>query len=341
MNDAPRNSDDAVHNQAAAFLTRRDAGWSPDEAAEFALWRAADPRHAAAVQRIESTQRLLARLPESPAAADLLAELDALTPPRRVVGFAPWLKAAGLAAAAGLAVAIWSVASRPDVSAADTHVTAVGESRTLALSDGSTLLLYGGSRIEVGFGPGERRVALQQGEVHFAVAKDPARPFVVAAGAIEVRAVGTAFNVRRASAAVEVVVTEGKVMVSRELSADAGPPVTDAVFLVAGQSLAIDATGTRPFQAAVVLSPESLREKLAWQSPRLEFSNTPLGEVVARFNRHSRIQLELGDAALAARPVGGTFNADNAEGLVNLLVATGDIAAERVSETRIVLRQKP
>jgi transmembrane sensor len=342
MSKPHRLIDHAVQEKAAALLTRRDAGWSSEEAAEFALWRAADPQHEAAVQRIESTQRLLSRLPESPAAAAMLEEIDALcAPQRRVTAIAPWLKVAtGLAAAACVAFAAWSTLSdSAPPPPRDSYATVAGEQRTVVLTDGSQLLLNGNSRVEVEFRPSERRVNLQQGEVHFAVAKDAARPFVVAVGVVKVRAVGTAFNVKRERSAIEVVVTEGKVMVSRDQTPAGSAADTDAIFLTAGESVALDTLGAQPLHATATLSPESLREKLAGQAPRLEFSNTPLAEVLARFNRHSRVQLELGDFELAARPVGGTFNGDNAEGFVNLLVATGDIRAERVSDTRIILRK--
>ena len=96
---------------------------------------------------------------------------------------------------------------------------------------------------------------------------------------------------------------------------------------------------TKPSPAWVERPPDGLLAPLAWQAPRLEFADTPLSEVVARFNRYSRVQLELGDAELAARPVGGTFNADNAEAFVGLLLATGDVRVECVSDSHLVLRK--
>jgi transmembrane sensor len=45
--------------------------------------------------------------------------------------------------------------------------------------------------------PGLRQVKLDRGEAWFQVAKDPQRPFVVESGPVRVRAVGTAFSVRR------------------------------------------------------------------------------------------------------------------------------------------------
>lgn len=322
---------------AAELLTRRDAGWTSTEAAEFALWRAADPRHEAAVRRLEATQRMLAQLPESPAAAAMRAELDELCrPPARTTPLATWLKMGGaLAAAAALAFIAWTVVPKAPPPAALSIATASGQPRTVPLTDGSTLLLNGGSAVEVEFVADERRISLRQGEVHFSVAKDETRPFIVAAGAVKVRAVGTAFNVRRGSTAVEVIVTEGKVRVSRD-DAEAGAA---PLLLISGEGTTIDTATVGPVVDAPRLTADAVRERLAWRAPRLDFRGMTLAEAIARINVYSRIQLQIGDPELAGRPVGGTFNADNAELFVNLMQRGGDFRVERVSETRWVLRK--
>ncbi len=341
MNKPDPLNDDAVLEKAAELLSRRDAGWSSWDAAEFALWRSADPRHEAAVQRIAATQRLLARLPESPATAAMHDEIDALChPPGSVTRFGPWLKvAAGLAAAAAIAVVAWTLMPRDIPHSSVTFATIVGQHRTVDLTDGSTLLMNSDSEVDVEYAAGERRVNLRQGEVHFSVAKDETRPFVVAAGAVRVRAVGTAFNVKRGAAAIEVIVTEGKVRVSRDDANATGGESAAVLFLGAGESAVIGARASDPLPGGSRLEADAIREKLAWQAPRLEFADTPLSEVVAKFNRYNRVQLEIGDAELAARPVGGTFNADNAEAFVKLLLANGDLRVERVSETHVILRK--
>ena len=60
-----------------------------------------------------------------------------------------------------------------------------------------------------------RNVRIDKGEAWFQVAKDKKRPFVVAAGDVRVRAVGTAFSVRRLEEGADVQVTEGVVEVFR------------------------------------------------------------------------------------------------------------------------------
>lgn len=339
----PHSNDDAINEAAALWLARRESGLDARQAAEFARWRDADPRHAAALRRAQATQHLLARLPETPDVAAMLAEVDALCAPRKkIVPFSlVWKTAIGLAAAACLTVFLWP--AKPTVGDAHaSYVTDASHHQTVNLSDGSTLVLSASSEVAVDFHAAERQVQLQHGEAHFYVAKDPDRPFYVTAGTVTVRAVGTAFNVRRQVGAVEVLVTEGKVKVSRDDSA-AGVPVPEPIFLVAGERAFIDGVPVSSVAMnqskadAGAIAPEAIAQR----APRLMFSSTPLSDVVERFNRYSRVQMEIADADLGRRSVGGNFDADNAESFINLLSVAGDVRVERVSETRVRLHKAP
>jgi transmembrane sensor len=190
--------------------------------------------------------------------------------------------------------------------------------------------------VEVAFEAAERRVQLQHGEAHFYVAKDAARPFLVSAGAVTVRAVGTAFNVRRQSAAIEVLVTEGKVKVSRETPSHLNASEVEPIFLVAGERAFIESV---PAAAIATNQNAAPLERNAQRAPRLMFNNTPLSDVVERFNDYSRVQMEIADADLASRAVGGNFDADNAESFINLLSTAGDVRVERISENRVLLHK--
>lgn len=144
----------------------------------------------------------------------------------------------------------------------------------LALPDGSRIELKDGSKVVVQYSDRERRVKLTGGEAQFSVWQDATRPFVVEAGGIEVRAVGTVFNVRLENRAVEVLVTEGRVKVNREpLAATAGGSVAD-VMLAAGEQtavpLAVDAVQAAP--VVVPATPEQISQSLAWQTPGCNFS---------------------------------------------------------------------
>lgn len=229
------------------------------------------------------------------------------------------------------------------------------------LSDGSIVELRNGAEIAVAFTDSVRRVVLTRGEAHFQVAK-MTKPFVVASGGLEVRAVGTAFSVQLGSARLEVVVTEGRVAV--EQAADqAGPgsappsPVRAAIMDGSRPVLALvdagnrvelpagDVPVARVRPAVVPVSTDELAAKLAWRAPRLEFSRTPLPEALALMSQHASagkpVVVTLADPALRSVQVSGVLRADNMDTLLRLLDEEHGIKAEYRSPTDIVLHRAP
>ena len=339
--------EEAIAATAAAWLAQRDSGLSNEEAAEFARWRGADGRHEAAVARLETTWAALQALREFRPEARVHPDRDLLARPRfsglaRVVPFPARAVALALAAALVLA-AVWAWRPAPAVRdtmvATPVYATTTGGYQRVTLTDGSVLELNASSEVRVSYAPAERRVRLVRGEAHFTVAKNKARPFIVEAGAVAVRAVGTAFNVRVQSSAIEVLVTEGRVQVEERAPAGASATLPT---LGAGERLVVSSqSALSPAAASVVvekISDEAMREELAWQGPRLIFADTPLAQVVVEFNRRNQVQIVLADAELGALTVVGSFRAENVEAFVRL-IATGDIVVERPAADRIVLRK--
>lgn len=360
--------DAAAGRMAAAWVARRDRGLTSAEAAALAAWRAEDPRHAAAWERAAAAWRGLDRVggvAELEAMADgIVAKARARQRRRRVVRGV--FAAAGVAAAIAVAALGWRrfgpaepAAPRP----LPENVRVLASTlRTEVLPDGSIAELNGASRIAVEFTATERRVRLVEGEAHFIVERNPARPFFVTAGPVTVRAVGTAFNVRLAAGEIEVLVTEGKVQLGpAPVAATAGAspgagakdvpensaPAADGArrdggtaepALVAGQRAVIDRTAGvgKPVAVGDVVRAE-IDEALGWQGTRLVFSATPLDEVVSAFNRYNRHRLTLGEARLAERTLTGTFRADNVEGFLRLARQMVDVKAEPRTPTETVL----
>lgn len=93
------------------------------------------------------------------------------------------------------------------------YTTDIGEQRSLALADGSTVELNSRSRIKVQYTEHERRIDLLEGQALFHVAKNKLRPFIVHTGDTRVRAVGTAFDVYKTGSGAVVTVVEGRVAV--------------------------------------------------------------------------------------------------------------------------------
>ena len=337
-------SNAALEDAAIVWLNERDDGFSPAREREFAQWLRADPRHAATVARLEQTLGLLGELPEF--RSEINTAFDRAAP---VVAFPPtsaeqparaprrWSRAfagAGLAAALAFGSFLGWLALQPPQ---ETHfTTTVPGYERARLDDGSTLELNAASAVRVQFSAAERRVQLEAGEAHFAVAHDTARPFIVSAGGIAVRAVGTAFNVRYTlDGGVEVTVTEGKVRIGQ--SGPASSAAESAPLVSAGQRIVLPKHA--PLPAVEQVDPAALRAALAWQSRLADFAEAPLADVIARFNTRSRVQLFLADDQLAARRIGGTFALDEAEAFVRLLERDGEIIGERRGETEIHLRR--
>jgi transmembrane sensor len=337
------SSSAALEDAAIAWLTERDDGFSPAREREFAQWLRADPRHAATVARLEQTLGLLGELPafrtQLNTAFDRAAPIvpfppitaPAVRPTRRWPRAFAWTS---LAAALALGSFLGWHALRPP--AAIHYTTTVAGYERARLDDGSTLELNAASAVRVQFTAAERHVKLESGEAHFAVAHDTARPFIVSAGPIAVRAVGTAFNVRyTAGGDIEVTVTEGKVRIGQ--SGPSSSAAESAPLVSAGQRIVLPHHAPPP--AVEKIDPATLRAALAWQSRLADFAEAPLADVIARFNARSRIQLFLADEKLADRRIGGTFALDEAEAFVRLLERDGEIVGERRGETEIHLRR--
>lgn len=335
----------AIEKVAGEWLARRDRGLTPAEMKALADWQAADPRHAEELARLSETWGSLDTADEVPRIMTLAGEVEAALAERvRRRAQRPWLFGA---LAAGLAIAaFWGVGVLPQPSAAPTYRVIPSNAQQLTLADGTIVELNANSAVEPAFTAHERRVRLVRGEAHFAGVKDPARPFVVEARSIAVRAVGTAFNVRLDPAAVQLLVTEGTVRVENVATSAAASEVlagsvadevatpgrAAAPLVTAGERMVVDST--RPaadlsqIRVEAVL-PEELDRSLAWKRPQLVFDRTPLPEAIAAFNRFNRHQLTIGDGALAKRRLGGAFQADNVEGFVHALESGFDVIAER------------
>lgn len=224
----------------------------------------------------------------------------------------------------------------------------VPERRTLP--DGSTVEFKPGAEITVSFSPELRRVALIKGEALFQVAKNPNRPFVVEAGGIRFRAVGTAFNVSLGSTSVEMLVTEGRVAVERPLGlslvdvpqshdppSDIGP-LSSEITVDAGNRVVVEIA--QPVVPAIIPTTAiETGEKLAWRVPRLEFNETPLWEVVSMLNQYSGARISLANSELGRVEISGALRADNIEPLLQTLEANYQIQVVRRPSGEIELKQ--
>ncbi len=350
----PRSREE-IERTAAEWVLRRDRGLTATEQDELSQWLAADARHGAALALHRWGWDELDRLAGLQTSLGAVPDPDLFAPRTKVrVRRWWWLAAtASLAAAAGGALLI-TTRSPPVAPEQATPMVAVSTvlaapCERLTLEDGSVVDLNRGSSAEVDYSATERRVRLVRGEASFTVARNSARPFVVSAGGVDVRAVGTVFNVRFAREAIEVVVSEGRVKLenwsgdalvagaANATGATRPQPASD-ILLSVGESALVSLGPSSPTQFAT-LSADEIAARLAWQPRLLDFTDAALAEIVAEFNRRNPVQLVVGDPELGAVRLSATFRSDNVEGFVRLMESDFGMRAEWRSEREVVLRR--
>jgi transmembrane sensor len=287
-----------IDNEAFEWVARKQArGLSDAESGAFNAWYAADVRHQGAYARAMAIHNAisLATAPQ-PLGAEYA---EAIAQP--ALGRRGFFKYAVLAACMVATVGTISLSTMRDDKVL---TTAKGELRKVPLQDKSIATINSASRIEVEFTKDRRKIHLREGEAWFEVAKDKTKPFIVEAGDARVKAVGTAFAVRRFAHGTEVLVTEGTVEVwTRERSAQRR-------LMTAGERafLAQEADGI-----AVTRQPAEVNRKLAWREGKLILKNQTLSDAVADFNRYSPKTIVIVDAALANKRLFGQYKLDAPE----------------------------
>ena len=168
---------------------------------------------------------------------------------------------------------------------ADAYSTGIGEQRTIALPDGSTVELNARSSLRVHLTDRQRDVALLEGQALFRVAKDAQRPFVVRAGDAQVRAVGTEFDVYRKESETVVTVVEGRV----ETYDDSGHGGEGAIVLSAGERLTVvPHTVTKPTRADPAVATAWLQKRLIFEETPSERSGRGIQSVQPKTAQHRR-----------------------------------------------------
>lgn len=319
---------DRVQAEAAAWVVRlqSDQQTAADREA-FNRWISESEAHAEAYADLATFWESFGLL-HGEAAAEMRAAARARPGLRSGAAARRWGGALALLAAsiAGV-VALVGVLSQDRA-----YVTPRGGDREIALADGSSVALDTDTRIRVRYSKAERRLILDRGQAYIRVAKNPQRPFRVFVGDDEVRAVGTAFEVRRVGDSARVVLVEGKVLVYRGPHATSGASIAPgAVALGAGQQLDLEPGAASPPR------PANLDQTLAWRTDRLVFDDERLSVVVDELNRYEGPKVSLADPAAGQLRVSGVFHAGRTQDTVAALAAAFPIRIEHQSSDEIIL----
>ena len=302
-----------IEAEAALWVVRLENDkMSADSYADFQAWQRRSPAHREALSRLTtlwSDFDILENLASPLHENDISGERAKPSLARAI----PWRGLGSIAAGAVvmLGAAFWysgshRPASKPAVTLASIvrqhYETAVGIQKTVALPDGSKVLINTDTSLDVAFSAGRRDVYLRRGEAFFNVVHNVKRPFTVAANQRLIRDIGTAFDVRLVDHVVEVAIAKGSVELAHSNGASGSSEKRLGVF-TAGTSVVFDQQVERSEQ----MSEEDMSRKLSWREGALDYDGEPLSKVLADFSRYSGIDFELRDERLKAIPVGGHF----------------------------------
>lgn len=309
------------------------------DAEESARAKAMLRRHPAAWQVVGHFLDAVAPSQEAPSAAEkaalaqqLRSEWAATSPsatvPRRAPRVVrPWSRAfsgafpsatarwiGAVAAAAVIAVGVYTVRHRPVTAAAPDRIYAThrGERVTVRLADGSSVVLGAQSTLRYGssFGRDNRNVYLD-GEAYFTVAHHAAAPFVVYTAHSATQVLGTEFFLKAypADSGAQIAVTDGKVA----LRARAAAPGS-GVSLVYGDVARIDAQGLMTVARGVPVDAYA-----EWTHGRLPFVHSKMSDVVAELERWYDVTIVVRDSTLAHASVSVTLDTESADQAMDLL----------------------
>jgi transmembrane sensor len=306
---------DALIAQASEWLARLDAGRA--DPAAFEAWRDADPRRAAAFAEV----------------AAAWSKLDALrdAQPRQQPAMSrrAWLSG-GMALAAGLSGAAYL--GRDQLFRART-ITGVGERRTLALPDGSSVELNTDTEMLWRFDRKHRRLWLQRGEVALTVAQDVLRPFELFTQQGLARLTPGQFNARLRPAGFDLIVLAGRAAIAT--AAGQAQAVVETA-TDARQALAVTAAGV-----AVAVAPEAeVQAVQAWRRGEIVFEGQRLSEAVEEYNRYLVRKLVIEDTKVGAMRLGGRFLTDNPETFLEALRTTFGLRIIEDGPSRILLKSR-
>ncbi len=187
------------------------------------------------------------------------------------------------------------------------------------LPDNSMVTLNKNSSIEYtsAFTTGDKRAIKLTGEAFFSVTPNKNKPFIIAVNDIEVKVVGTSFNIRTVNGQTEVIVKTGMVQVTKN---------NKTIILAPQEKLITNALETN-------LTKQVTTDKLFNYYASKEFvcEETPLWRLVQVLQEAYDTPIEIGRKSLANLPITTTFANEPLEVVLQIIATTFDIKVVRTN----------
>ena len=266
-------TEERMREEAIAWHLRLNDA-SDEDWDDFARWLSADPLHNDVYEAVcdadvalEPALELARNTPDDVKGASVARP--------ELHRFRRWMWPAMAASIGFAALCTWAVTG--GLTNNYTVRTTLGETRTLALSDGTRIVLNGAT--EIALNKADPRIAeLKAGEAQFTVRRDASQPFTLSVGDQRIVDLGTIFSVRAGKRALRVEVAEGAVRFEDGIT---------RLRLNAGDTL--DVSGDQ-----IVEGSRPVSEIGGWTHGRLVYRNAPLVEVAADITRARGVAIELG-----------------------------------------------
>ena len=213
----------------------------------------------------------------------------------------------------------------------NTLYTPAGQRARLVLQDGTEVWLNAKSKLVYPSRfEGKSRNVTVEGEAFFKVAKDSVKPFIVSAGEVEMKVLGTQFNVYSypETGYVETSLLEGSVKVfwaGREREGIVLKP--DQQVTVLGEEMKVE--------------PIARKEHFLWREGIYAFENEPLIHILRKLELYYDVRIIVEDSSLFKETYTGKFRQrDSLDDIFRVLQRIRNFKVERDTEHNIVTLRK-
>lgn len=221
-----------------------------------------------------------------------------------------------------------------------------GRPEVTTLPDGSVVWINAGSKISFRTENNTRAVYLD-GEAYFQVKHDAEHPFVVHAGTIEVRALGTEFNVTAypGEDRVETTLISGKVQVTMAEKPD------QSIILDPHEKLTVNSRRVRTKDTSVqtevsfevkpvhLLPAEMKAPEIIWMQDKLAFQNESFDNLARRMERRYNVHIVIVDEDLKKERLSGIFENEHIQKALKVLQMTTPFHYQIKSDSVFVSRR--
>lgn len=196
----------------------------------------------------------------------------------------------------------------------------------IVLPDNSIVSLDANTSMEVNFYEDRREVFISEGKAYFSVVSSKKRPFFVKTKNIDIKVLGTKFEVINSNK-FQVNVTEGEVGVSNK-NAKLLALVTKE------QSLSLD-----KYYSLKSIENKPLDSIARWTKGEFIFKQESLKDVISEFIKYEHIEVEIKDKSLEDLPVSGSFKVSEFDKFIKALPLVHPIKLENQNGKFIINRR--